>query len=95
MILSISYELKKPGQDYNNLYDTIKSASSWCHPLTSHWFIRTEQSVQTWYEKLHKVMDENDYLFIVDITGQSRQGWLSQKVWDWLNENEYKKAVSY
>jgi hypothetical protein len=95
MIISISYELRKPGQNYDDLYDTIKSASSWCHPLTSHWFIRADHSVQTWYDKLRKVMDVNDYLFVVDITGQPRQGWLPKWAWDWFEENEYKKAAVY
>lgn len=95
MIFSISYELQKPGQNYDVLYETIESAQSWCHPMTSHWFIRTEQSVQTWYEKLRKVMDQNDFIFVVDITGQARQGWLPQTACDWFNENEYKKAVNY
>jgi len=95
MILSVSYELRKPGQDYEDLYDTIKSAPSWCHPLTSHWLIRTEQSVQTWYEKLRRVMDNNDYLFIVDITGQAYYGYLQQAIWDWINANAAQKAVNY
>lgn len=95
MILEISYELRKPGKDYNSLYDTLKAASSWCHPMTSHWFIKTEDSVQTWADRLMKIIDQNDSLFVVDITGQPRQGWMSQEAWDWLNQNEYKKAFGY
>jgi hypothetical protein len=95
MIISVCYELQKPGQNYDVLYETIKTAQSWCHPMTSHWLIRTELSVQTWYDRLRKVMDQNDYLFVVDITGQSRLGWLPSVACDWLRENEYKKAVNY
>lgn len=95
MILSVSYELRKPGQDYDVLYETIKTAQSWCHPMTSHWFIRTEQSVDAWRDKLRRVMDQNDYIFVVDITGQARQGWLPKVAWEWFNENEYKRAANY
>ena len=95
MIYNVSYELRKPGQNYDTLYDTIKTAPSWCHPMTSHWFIRTNESVQAWSDRLLRVIDKDDSLFVVDITGQPRQGWLSQVAWDWLSENEYKKAANY
>lgn len=95
MILEISYELRRPGQNYDDLYETIKTAPSWCHPMTSHWFIRTEESVNTWVTRLRNVMDQNDFIFVVNITGQDRQGWMPQSAWDWLNQNEYKKAMGY
>jgi hypothetical protein len=95
MILEISYELQKPGQNYNDLYETIKKAPSWCHPMTSHWFIRTDESAQTWVDRLRRVMDQNDFIFVVDITGQDRQGWMPQSAWDWLNQNESRRAVGY
>lgn len=40
---------------------------------------------QSIYETLRPQIDENDLLFIVDITNQNRQGWLSKAVWTWLN----------
>jgi len=95
MILSISYELHKPGQNYDDLYKTIMTAPSYCHVMTSHWFIRTDQSAKTWSDILCKKIDVNDNLFVVDITGQSRQGWLPKTVWEWLTANEYKKAYNY
>ena len=38
------------------------------------------------YDTLRPQIDENDLLFIVDITGRNRQGWLSKTVWTWLNK---------
>lgn len=85
MILSFSYDLKKPGRNYDELYGTIKSAPSWAHAMDSLWFIRTGESVDMWSDRLRGVMDTNDDLFVVDITNQHRQGWMSQKIWNWLN----------
>jgi hypothetical protein len=85
MIHSISYDLREPGRNYEDLYDVIKSANGWAHPMDSLWFIKTSESVDSWCKKLRSVMDQNDELFIVDITGQNRQGWMGQKFWDWLN----------
>ena len=89
MLLSISYDLRQPGRDYDELYETIKSAPSWCHAMDSLWFIRITESVDSWSNKLRNAMDGNDWLFVVDITGQSRQGWLKKDVWDWINNNNY------
>lgn len=88
MLLSISYDLRQPGRNYNDLYDTIKSASAWCHAMESLWFIHTNESVNTWAERLRKVIDQNDYLFVVDITKQSRGGWLRKDVWEWLDKHD-------
>jgi hypothetical protein len=42
----------------------------------------------TWREKIKATLDDNDRLFIVDITKQSRDGWLPKQAWDWLREKE-------
>lgn len=88
MIYLITYDLKKPGRDYNTLYDTIKTAPSWWHYLESTWIIYTKESVNVWSDKIRKVIDKNDLFLIVDITKQPRQGWLKQKAWEWIREKE-------
>jgi hypothetical protein len=87
MILLISYDLKVPGRDYEGLYETIKTAGAWWHYLESTWLVKTDEDVDTWNEKLLKNMDDNDRLFIVDITNQKNNGWLPQKAWDWINKH--------
>jgi hypothetical protein len=87
MILSISYDLKKPGRNYDDLYETIKSAPSWAHAMDSLWFISTGESVETWSNRLRQVMDQNDWLFVVDITGQSCNGWMKKEIWEWLEKH--------
>ena len=92
MVYSVSYDLRKPGRNYDELYKVIKSAPSYCHPLESLWFIRTNETVQTWSDRLRKQIDENDLLFVVDITGQAYSGWLPQSAWEWLKQNSQQKA---
>ena len=87
MIYSISYDLCKSGRNYDGLYEAIKSASAWAHPMDSLWFISTAESVRQWSDKLVKCIDENDRLFLVDITGQPRQGWMTEEMWNWLSQN--------
>ena len=86
----ITYDLKRPGQNYSDLYDAIKSEGDWQHPLESIWAVKTGISVSagTLYERLRPLIDENDSLFIVEITDQDRQGWLAKSFWTWLKENK-------
>ena len=86
MIQLITYDLNKPGQNYTDLYDTIKSAPGYCHAMDSVWFISTSESVQEWSDRLLSKIDQNDHIFVVDITGQSCQGWMPKRVWEWLGE---------
>ena len=85
----VTYDLKRPGQNYSDLYDAIKSEGDWQHPLESIWAVKTGISVSagTLYKRLRPLIDENDSLFIVEITDQDRQGWLAKSFWTWLKEN--------
>ena len=82
----VTYDLKRPGQNYSDLYDAIKSEGDWQHPLESTWVVKTDNLVlaNTIYEHLRPCIDENDSLFIVEITAQDRQGWLAKSFWEWL-----------
>ena len=95
MILSISYDLNSPGQSYSELYDVIKTAPGYISAMDSLWFISTNESIETWCDRLMNVMDKNDYLFVVDITGQSRQGWMRKNVWEWLKQHDRTLSYTY
>ncbi len=88
-IFLVTYDLKRPEQNYSDLYDAIKSEGDWQHPLESMWTLKTGDSVlaNTIYEHLRPCIDENDSLFIVEITDKDRQGWLAESFWEWLKES--------
>jgi len=87
MILLVSYDLKVPGRDYAKLYEALKSAPAWWHYLESTWILSTTDPVSTWQEKIRATMDENDNLFMVDITGKPYSGWLPTKAWEWIKQH--------
>lgn len=35
----IEYDLNRPGQNYPELIDSIKSIGAWCHHLKSAWLV--------------------------------------------------------
>lgn len=84
----ISYDLKKPGQDYNRLYEVLKSATSWWHYLESLWLIRSQESPDTWQQRIRNQIDESDVFLIFELYPANRYtGWLPREAWDWIKQN--------
>lgn len=79
----ITYDLNKPDKDYDGLYTAIKTFNN-VHVMDSVWFVKTNFNASEIYNKLKPEIDDNDNLFISDIT-YDRTGWLPKSVWDWLN----------
>ncbi len=65
----VEYDLCSPGRNYDDLYATIKSYSAWAHVTESTWFIKTQDSCATVRDNLAKHMDNNDRLFVAELTG--------------------------
>lgn len=67
-VVLISYDLCKPGRNYNDLYDAIKKLSGfWAHPVESVWLVETNISTSEVRDALKKRMDSNDKLFVVQL----------------------------
>lgn len=88
----ITYDLKQPDRNYSSLYDAIKSLAgkdNWQHPLESVWIIHVSSNditADTIFQLIHEQMDNDDSLFIAEISQQDRQGWLPQSFWEWMKE---------
>ncbi|MFJ4786031.1 hypothetical protein [Streptomyces sp. NPDC088794] len=81
----ISYDLKKPGQDYTTLIKQIKSlGSSWCHALESTWLVATQKSADQVRGTLKSYMDANDLILVVNVTSDDYSGYLEDEVVKWL-----------
>lgn len=86
--LLITYDLKRPGQDYSRLYEEIKSCGEWYHPLESTWIIKVHNydAPAQIYARLRPNIDDNDFIFIVDVTEQEYYGWLPKNFWAWFKQ---------
>jgi hypothetical protein len=85
-VYCVSYDLNRPGQSYQPLYDELKRSPFWCHPLDSTWMISTNESAQALTGRLLPKIDQNDRLLVIAV-GRERQGWLPKEVWDWFNSH--------
>lgn len=81
----ITYDLKKPGQNYGNLYEEIKSLGDWAHYLESVWFVDTSFTSTQIRERLLPHIDQNDNLFICRVV-RDYDGWAHKELWKWLSE---------
>lgn len=85
----ITYDLKNTDKNYSGLFKLIKDVSDdvWMHYLESVWIITSIKTADEIFDKLKTAIDENDYIFITEITKYNHQGWLPKKAWDYFNDN--------
>lgn len=90
-IYLITYDLQKPGKDYNSLYEAIKECGSeYYHALESIWLVATPEesgvNAKDIYKSIRQHIDSNDRLYIVRVDTLDEQGWLGKSVWNWIKE---------
>ena len=82
----VSYDLNKSGKDYKSFYDEIdKQCKAWCKPLRSVYLVRSDLSVNELSDKLKAVIDNDDFLLVIEVRN-NKQGWLSEKNWEYINK---------
>jgi hypothetical protein len=62
-VLLVSYDLRKPGRNYEPLYEALKKYR-YCHALESAWFIDTSESPSVVRDKLCKLVDSGDQIYV-------------------------------
>ncbi len=67
----ICYDLCAPGRNYDELYKTLKSYDVWAHVTESTWFVKTSESCVQVRNNLLSKMDNNDRLFVAELTGEA------------------------
>lgn len=65
----IEYDLRQPGRDYDAVYEAIKGYGTWAKITESTWFIKTNETCAQVRNKLMKLMDDNDRLFVGELSG--------------------------
>jgi hypothetical protein len=86
----ITYDLNRPGQNYNELYDAIKKVavgSSWWHCLDSNWIINSNADSVTVRNSLTPHIDANDSLLVARLSGGAAWTGFNTECSDWLRNN--------
>lgn len=72
--LLVSYDLIQPVRNYVELYEILQKIN-YAKPLESVWLIKTNESAKSMRDLLGNIVDANDKLYVVDITGKD-SAWL-------------------
>ena len=86
MVYLITYDLNKPGKDYNGLYFALKQYDYIRDVgLDSVWFVSTTWTAGQIYDHLRVHLDVNDRVIITQVFVGCHQGWMHRDIWSWIN----------
>lgn len=84
MMYLINYDLKNPGQNYDDLIKAIKGYGSWAKIARSCWAIKSTKTAVQIREDLKQHIDSSDVLFVCKFEDWASYN-LDKEVADWLN----------
>lgn len=66
--LLVTYDLDRPGQNYDAVRGRIESLGKWLHVQQSVYYLHTALNAQQTHSAIWQVMDSNDRLIVADVT---------------------------
>lgn len=82
-VYSVTYDLRKQGQDYSGLIEKLKSFPSYKYQQSA-WLIKTSLTPTDVYNQLESFIDSNDLILVIEVTN-NRYGRLLTGSWDSIN----------
>lgn len=95
MVYMITYDLNKEGQDYDNVINAIKEASTgcWCTFWKSSYLIQSNYtSASQVFKHIEPYLDSNDRLIVIEVKN-NKQGYLAEKEWNYINDNIFGSSI--
>lgn len=86
----ISYDLGKPETriEYGQLASNFKKLFiTWARPVESVWIVKTDMNVEQIRDAIKKILDSNDKLVVVEMSGSWGTYNISKEVTDWMKKN--------
>lgn len=85
MVILVTYDLQKPGRNYDVLYEALRKAgTSWARPVESVWLLDTGKAAEVIHDELRPHVDANDRLFVVELKPHWWGSNLPTEVMEWL-----------
>lgn len=84
---AITYDLHQPGQDYDDLYETIKDYGWWWHHQDSIWLVNTSTaSASEIRDDLMDIVDTNDQVLVFEASTPWAEYGHNDSATDWLHD---------
>ena len=83
----ITYDLNSTGQKYDEVIKAIKdSSSAWCSYWKSSYLIKSSLPPDQIVDNVKPHLDNNDRFIVIEVKN-NKQGWLTEKQWEYIREN--------
>lgn len=83
----ITYELHRPGQNYEELLRRIKSYGTWARLGGSEYIIVSTQTAVQIRDYLNGAIDDNDSLFVGTLIAPAAWHGMTEEVSNWIRNN--------
>lgn len=87
MIYFVTYDLKEPGQRYNELIEKIKSFEGWAKLGESCYLIKSDEEAVAIRNNLKMVLDSNDKIYVGQTSTPAAWYNLPTEVSKWIKDN--------
>jgi hypothetical protein len=84
-VLLVTYDLKKPGQDYTDFLNVVRS-NGWARLSESSYAVDTNESPSSLHNKLRQHLDANDQLYIITLK-KPHSGYGPKEANEWLDQH--------
>jgi hypothetical protein len=85
--LSINYDLRAPGRNYDRLYQRLREYPGVVRVLQSLWIVSTAWTARQVHDDLRRFLDANDGLFVVRVTNEVAWSGIDPTASDRLRKN--------
>ncbi|MCV7346995.1 CRISPR-associated endonuclease Cas2 [Mycolicibacterium rhodesiae] len=82
----VSYDLSKPGRDYEELHKFLRSHRDWAKVLESVWIVESDLTQLELVNAALKHMDANDHIIVTPYTGVAAWYNISPEVQKWIQK---------
>lgn len=82
-VYSVTYDLRKEGQDYSGLIKALDSLTSHKYQLSA-WLVKSSLTSQGLYNLLSPFIDKNDLILVIEVT-TNKYGNLDKTSWPLIN----------
>lgn len=82
----VTYDLYRPGQNYDGLIEELKKTAGWWHYMKSTWILSSSESPAQIWERLKPQVDTTDSVLIIQVC-DNVSGWLEKDAWEWIHKH--------
>ena len=82
-VYSVTYDLKKQGQNYDGLIEKLESLNSFKYQQSA-WLVNSSLSANGVSDLLYPLIDSNDWLLVIEVKN-NKHGWLPKSSWGKIN----------